>query len=305
MALEARPRSAADSILETLRAEIVGAPETLATWIQHLQTKEGIETLFAFETWLRALAAFFDVHHLPLDETERAVIVSRSFAPEIRVARLALQQCETTAVELAALGEDATIAAELPSESRVLSGGSLAQMGHILAQSTPMYSLESILQAIDDLGSTMDAVVDQLQQDLKLFLSFGRMFHRDLRSCRYMELLIAQRFRPEYDRVDNAVLSGILRSIADDRERRNLTLSLLYLHRFLRYLSLVSTALDNDRPLRALLVIFSLLHEQSEILCEFLRSQFIQRRSDSRLQSAADLVVHSIRMETQRVFERE
>jgi hypothetical protein len=306
MGIETRTQPLPDLILETLRTEITGGTEILSAWIRHLHAREGIGFLFEFEVWLRALRAFFNLQHLPLDEAERSALVTRNFASEIRIARLALRQCEEAAVQLSSLGSDMPIPSELVSESRAVAVGSLqSQMGAFLDQSTPMDSLDAVLEAIDDLGAAMDALADQLHQDLKLFLGFGRMFHRSLRSCRYMDLLIAQRFRPEYDRVDNTVLSAVLRSIPGERERRNLTLSLLYLHRFLRYLKLVATGLENDRPLRVYLAVFALLHEQSEAFCDFLRSRFPPQRGDPKLQSAADLVVHSIRSGVGRVFERE
>ena len=306
MIVEPKTRTMPDSILEVLPAEVPGGPEALSAWIRDIQVHGGIDTLFEFETWLRALTAFFDPSNLPLDEADRASIVSRNFAPEIHVARLALHQCEAVAVRLSTFGTAPSIPSESAVESGALSAGKHAyQLGDALSQSTPMASLIAVMESADDLGSTIDALVDRLHQDLKLFLGFGRMFRRNLRNCRHMQLLIAQRFRPEFDRVENVVLSNVLRSMQNERERRYLTLSLLYLHRFLRYLKLVSAALENDRPLRAFLAVFSLLHEQSAIFCQFLRSRFGQQDADAKLQSAADLVIHSTGITMERVFGRE
>jgi hypothetical protein len=119
-------------------------------------------------------------------------------------------------------------------------------------------------------------------------------------------MLLGQRFRLQYDRIDNAILSGILRSIFEDHLRRNVALALLYLYRFLRYLKPISNALGEDRPLRGLLAIFSLLHEQTEYLCDFIKTRFLkERRGSSAIRNAAELMVHSLRLDLQRVFDRE
>ena len=35
-----------------------------------------------------------------------------------------------------------------------------------------------------------------------------RIYRKDLRNCRYIDMLLGQRFRLHYDRVDNPLLSG-------------------------------------------------------------------------------------------------
>lgn len=296
-----------DSFLEALRSEIVAGTEILAAWITHVQAKGEIEILFELETWLRGLGAFFDRRHLPLQDAERASLITRSFVPEVRVARLALQECERCALQLCSLGQDAKVEFEALVETQIYKTGVLdARVGKGLEQATPVDSLAHLLESINDLKVMIDALEDPARQDLKLFLSIGRTFKSDLRNCRYVDMLLGQRFRLQFDRIDNAVLSTVFRSIAEENMRHNMALALLYLYRFLHYLTLVSSALHHDRPLRRFLVLFSLLHEQTDILCDFIKSRFLkERRGNSRLRIAADLTVHSLRMEAQRMFERE
>jgi hypothetical protein len=119
-------------------------------------------------------------------------------------------------------------------------------------------------------------------------------------------MLLGQRFRLQYDRVDNPVLSNVLRSVSDDRLRRDIALALLYLLRFLKYLEMVGAELAADRPLRQCLVIFALLHHESGSLAEFLRTRLLKRaESGPTLRSAVEFTLCALTAESQRALQRE
>jgi hypothetical protein len=307
MVTSSKGRVAENSLLEALGSEIVAGTEALSSWIAHLQRSGGGEVLFELEAWLRGLDAFLDGKNLPLRNEERANLITRSFAAEIHIARLALEESERAAARLSRHGPGAGLEIEVFGEVAGDAGHALnSQFNKMLDQPTPIHSLACLLETINDLRITTDTLNGGSRTDFQFFLSLGRTFRRGLRSCRYIDMLLGQRFRSQFDRIDNAVLSATLRSIADDRLRHHLSLTFLYLFRFLHYLTLVSAALREDRPLRRFLVLFALLHEQTEVVCDFVRSRFIkERRGNARVRNAADLVVRSLRMEMQRVFERE
>jgi hypothetical protein len=307
MGVEAKTRSSQDSFLDALRSEIVAGTEILSSWINHVQAKGAIDCLFEFETWLRGLSSFFSGKHVPLTDMDRTALITRSFSPEIGVARLAIQECERRALELCRLGQDAKVEFEALIESQIYKTSAMeSQVGKVLEQSTPLDSLERLLESIKDLKVVVDSMRDARHHDYQLYLSLGRTFQRDIHNCRYVDMLLGQRFRLQYDRIDNAVLSGILRSIPDEQVRRNVSLALLHLYRRLRYLKLVSTAISEDRPLRQYLVVFALLHEETESLCDFLKSRFLrEKRGHPGLRAAAELIVHMLTSESRRALERE
>jgi hypothetical protein len=307
MVTEVKTRVGQDSFLEALRSEFGAGSEVLTSWIAHLQDKGGVDSLFEFEAWLRGLCAFSNCRNLPLSGEERATLVTRNFAPEIRIFRLALEECERCAIQLCRLGQDADLEADAQMETRIYQTGSLdSSVNRMLEQSTPMESLAEMLESANDLKVVLDAINDPRELDFEIFLSLGRTLQRSVRNCRYIDLLLGQRFRLQFDRIENASLSAVLRSIAEDHLRRKVSLSLLYCYRLLKYLKLISTALNEDRPLRRYLVIFALLREQSELLCDFIKSRFLkERQGNAKLHKAAELILHSLKLETQRTFERE
>jgi hypothetical protein len=304
MSVEAKIRTGQDSFLDALRSEVVAGTEILSAWVTHVQAKERIELLFEFETWLRGLCAFLECKHVPLSETDRSALVTRNFAPEITVVRLALQECTRCAVELVSLGQDARVEFEALVETQIFNAGALdSQVGKMLEQSTPIDSFSRLIESMNDLKVSVDALESVPNQDLQLYLSIGRSFQRDLQDCRYVDMLLSQRFRLQYDRMESAVLSAVLRSITEEHLRRNVALTLLYLYRFLKYLKCISLALRADLPLRRYLVVFSLLHQQTEILRDFLKARFLkERRGSSELRNSMELIFHSLQMESERVF---
>jgi hypothetical protein len=121
-----------------------------------------------------------------------------------------------------------------------------------------------------------------------------------------MDMLMRQRFRLQYDLIENKDLIGVLSGIPMDAVRRNVALALLYLFRFLKYLQLVAADLKLDRPLKRHLAIFSLLHEEMVILSDFMKSRFLKNRDAANaLQNAAEMVAYSMKTEAQRVLDRE
>jgi hypothetical protein len=307
MAAGAKAQAGQDSFLSALRYDLTVGSEVLASWIGHLQAKEGIESLFELEAWLRGLCAFSEVNHLPLSDKERASLITRNFAAEIRIFRLALQECERCAIQLCNLGQDANLGSFGQVETQIYKMGVRnLQINKMLEQYTPTESLAELLEAIQDLKVMADALSDSAQQDFRTFVSLGRMLQRDVRNCRYTAMLLGQRFRIQFDRRDNAALRAVLRSIPEEHLRRNVSMALLYFYRNLKYLKLISAALREDRPLRRFLVIFALLHEQTNILSDFIKSRFLkERQGGSRLYTAVELILHSLKLETQRTFKRE
>ena len=306
MAVESKPRASQDSFRDALRAETLAGTENLSAWLTHISSRDGTESLFELEAWLRGLRAFFRAEHLPLDDRERSEIVSRSFAPEIRTARRAIQECETACSRVVGLGQPEVTQFEEFIEAQLRKDTSIDyHIGRILAQPGPLDSLAHLVEALSDLRVLTEEEAGT-PRSYQAYLSLGRTFERRLAECRYIDMLLAQRFKPQFDRVDNAALSGTLRGIAEEAIRRNVALALLHLYRFLHYLQLIRRDLQADRPLRHTLVLFSLLHEEVDGLIQLLKSRFLKgRESGHRLWNAAELLVYSLRMESQRALERE
>jgi hypothetical protein len=307
MLAEIKPANGQDSFLDALHSEIIAGSENLNAWINQVRAQGAIDSLFCLETWLKGIRSFFSLDHLPLSELEKAGLVSRSFTPEIEIIRLAVQICEAHAYEVIGpenAGEfefDEFIEVQLRRD-RILD----FHISRMVEQLTPRDSLSQLMEFLNDLRVTIDAVKDKPSLSYQFFLSLGRSFGRELKNCRYIDMLLSQRFRLQYDLVENQTLTEVLREIPDDAVRRNVALTLLYLFRLLKYLKLISADLGRDLPLKQNLVLFSLIHKEMGSLADFLEARFLKgRECGEDLRNATELIAYSQKIESQRVLSRE
>jgi hypothetical protein len=296
-----------DSLPDALQSELLAAGDRLGNWIRQVHGRGASDVLFCLETWLRGIESFFDLQHLPLSEAEKAELTTRSFAPEIKILRRAIQisegyGCALIRPEVAgAFKIEEFIRKEIRRERL-----ENLDEGHLVDQVTPADSIAQLVDSLNDLRVTIDALDMQSGLGCGLFMSLGRIYRREIENCRYVELLLKQGSRLQSSVIENQSLAKPLRSISDDAVRRDIVQILADLFQFLKYLKLVRYDLAGDYPLKHNLVIFSLLHQEMMGLSEFIRSRFLRRRDvNPALCTSAELVSYSIKEESQRVLNRE
>ena len=296
-----------NSFLDALHSEIVAGSENLSSWIKHIHSQGVINSLFELETWLKGIRSFLNLEHLPLADSEKDDLLSRSFASEFKIVRHAVQICETHACNVINAGQAEVYELEKIIENRMQKERILdVHISGFLEQVTPVDSMSQLLDSLNDLRISLDAYQRLPHPGYQLFLTLGRNYRRELKYCRYIDMLIRQRFQIQYDLVENRSLVEVLRSIPDETVRQNVALALLYLFRFLKYLKIVHCDLQKDRPLRHHLVIFSLLHEEMADLSNFLKNRLFKgKEAGLDLRSAAELVAYSLRTESRRVLSKE
>ena len=308
MALDASSsRNNRNSFAEALSAETAAGNESLSVWIGQVQARGALESLFELETWLKGIHSFFNLEHLQLTDAEKAGLVSRSFAPEIGIVRRAVQLCEKHACEVldprtGGNGEFEDFVEARMRQDRMMD----YSISRMAGQLTPADSVAQLVESLNDLRVTIDSLKVQPGREFQLFLALGRSFSREIRNCRYVDMLMSQRFRLQHDSVDNNALTASLGRLPQGPVRHRIALVFLYLFRFLKYLKLVQADLNRDQPLKQHLIIFSLLHEETAGFLDFLKTRLLRDRevADS-LQNAAELIAYSLKMESQRVHTHE
>jgi hypothetical protein len=306
MSLEATkmPREQ-NSFLDALRSEIVAGSENLTDWLRQIQDRGAIENLFALETWLKAIRSFLKLEHLPLSDAEKNEIALRPFAPEIGIIREGIRLCESHAYVLLDPGLEVKFEDFVKAQmrrDRIVD----YNISRIAEQLTPADSLSQLLELLNDLRIMIDGFPPQTGRNLQLYLTLGRCFGREIKNCRYVDMLMSHRFKLQYDLVDNKPLIATLRRIPQEAVKRNVVMVFLYLFRFLKYLTLVSAYLTRDRPLKQHLMIFSLMHEEMGNLSDLLSARPLKNvRSGNALEQAAELIAYSMKTEFHRVQTQE
>jgi hypothetical protein len=290
-----------------VRSEIVAGNAGLGAWLKHLEASGGINVLFELEAWLRGLRAFFDPDYLPLKDAERAALPEKSFHHEVEILRHVLQRCERYVLEVANLGQPEKIRFETFIEKKSRRGAVPGcNVDQVFEQPTPLDSLAGLEESLRDIRLLLCCLNTSAGIDYQVYRSLGRRYERELKSHRFIEMLLSQRLRQQYDQVDNPFLRGILDGIKDYRLKRNAALSFLYLLRLLKYLALVGRELEQDQPLREALVLFALMHEEMGYLADFLKARFLRGRETSHaLRDSVGLIIYSLHMEGGRTQNQE
>jgi hypothetical protein len=304
---DSRSHSGQDLFLDALHSEIIAGSENLASWIRQIQAQGAIDSIFGLEVWLKGLRSFFNADHLPLSDREKSELATRSFASEIEVVREAIQICEAYACEVMIPDISGKLEFEEFIEIQMRRDRMLdSNISRVVQQLTPRDSVSQLSESLNDLRIMIDAFKFKNILNYQLFMSLGRCFSRELKNCRYIDMLMGQSLRLPYGLIENKSLAGVLRRISEDALRRNLSSALLYLFRFLKCLKFVSLDLKQDRPLKRNLVIFSLLHEEMGNFSDLLKTRISRNREVGHaVRNAAELIAYSMKTESQRVLNRE
>jgi len=301
-------RSQGDPFASALRPDAAAGMKRLSNWINAVQASGRLEDLTHLEIWLKALSAFFNPENVPLTATERSDISDRSFAAEARIARRTIQMAELHAVNLLASGPNGgdSPAGDGGVPGRAHTRAKAAAAVPTAEEQGPVDSLMRLLEVLNDLRVLIDTSAAQHHFPFQHYLAVGRLYRHSLKDCRYLDMLTGQRFKPQYDLVENAALNALLRRIGEDRLRQHVATVLLHLFQLQRLLLLPRAALGGGGPLRHYLAVFALLHEEMLRLCSFIRSRFGKRAEmTTQLRATMGWVCEALRNNARRAIERD
>lgn len=304
MTQDGRTGASLDDFAEALRSEFVAGAEILAEWTQYVHTRGEGKKLFELESWLRGLRSFFEPANLPLRPGDREGVIEYDFSRELDAACDVMLICESLAAAVARVGQPDQIEFGSFLEGAMQRENNLDQQHErVLEQTSP---LDSLSRLIELLGDVRNLAVGPGPARLDRFLAVGRTYRKLVGDCRYVDILLSQRFRPLTDRVESVALATAIRAVREPVLRRALTLILIHAFRLLSYVEIVKLRLAEDRPLAPTLVLFSLLSEEVQALSASLRNASLQRKLTSqRIRNAVELSLRSLRDIRQRVMEQE
>ena len=119
----------------------------------------------------------------------------------------------------------------------------------------------------------MDDLVRMPEVPFKTFTSMGKLINREIKQCRYIEMLVAYKFKVLYDRVENPAIATLVKRVGHEGLRQDLAKVFLELFRLLRYLEFIERDLTHDRPLKHSLLVFSLVNSELRQLFDFIETR--------------------------------
>ena len=276
-------------------------------WLEMLGREQKTDYLFELEMWVKCFDRFFRVKNHPMSEQESRDIVRRDFSEELKIVRnVSLRMShlctELMSEERAEISRFDRYIENYVKREYVLDGF----IEKLMQQPSPEDSLSLLTESLTDLRAIVDDLARLPKVSFVAFTSIGKIVNREIKRCRYIDLLIAYKFKPQFDRIENHKLAAIIKGVTSDQLRQDTAKILLELFRLLRYLHFIAEDLEKDKPLKNSLLIFSLINSEVRLLLEFIESKVLKLRNlPQEVFQAVDSVSYALNMELKKIFGRE
>ena len=262
---------------------------------------EDTEAARTLGLWLSALNSFFKVSNHPLGETEQTEAFSRDWSNELRIARRCLLQSAQLALRLSAPKE--TVAG-----STSLTGTGELSMPVGASGQSPVAddSTVALAETLSNLCAMCEAMMEARTVSFHAWSHLGKMLARELEQS-----AVAQRLMRSADYYTGAGLQAPLLNIArsaagPSAQAADLRFIFTSLAGMLERLRFIENVLRRDQPLKFLLPVFTLLHEEARSLLEFIETRAMRTEGlDESVFDTLDGTNYALSMELRKVFAHE
>ncbi|MBN2431159.1 MAG: hypothetical protein JXQ27_06765 [Acidobacteria bacterium] len=281
--------------------------QALREWLDQLTRDKKTEYLFELEMWINCLERFFRISNHPLSDYERSELLSKDFSEELKIVHSVTVRMSHLATEILTREKQHLIQFERYIENELNQDIVLdAFLEKLIEQPSPEDSLTLLLDSLTDTRNIISAINQNAHVPYQTFTSVGKLVNREIKRCKYIDLLITYKFKPHYDKIHNKRLAAIVKSIKNDHLRQHVAKVFLELFRILNYMKFVEVDLNFDRPLKNTLMLFILIRSDLHMLMNYMEGKIIENpHLPSDLGESIEAILYALRMELKKVFNHE
>ncbi|HLM54770.1 MAG TPA: hypothetical protein VK422_01500 [Pyrinomonadaceae bacterium] len=260
---------------------------------------DGLSAARELGLWLRALRSFFDHSNHPFTEGERALISTRDFSCETAIARDVLLRCLQLTGALTPGEPDAP--APHDGEAPPQPDG---RWRHTSAAVTEA-GLDELTEILKDACSLAGALLEAPSVKFEGWASLGGVLTRELKASETARLLTASPAGGGAPFVPGPLTALAERLTPDDlgEDIFHVFTSFTVLLSSLRF---VETRLRSEAQVKQLLPLFTLVHDDTRGLLDFIESRGLRTEGmEEGARDALDGTAYAIRMELRKIFEHE
>jgi hypothetical protein len=270
-------RDAYDDLLRDtrgLRREQAVAREA---WLSRLPLERKEEILFELEILLKGLACFANPRNHP-GPPRRTPVVAHDFREHVVLVREAIGRVVQLSRALL-LERDRAFAFQRYLETMLPDDGARTKLVRdAMTQDTPQGSLFVLRHGMTNLLELTSGVTRLQRVPYRLFYALLGVAQREIAQSAFFNPLAALEFRPEFDRITNARMLDVMRSVPGEQARRLVALTFLSLFRMLRYLTLLDDSardtVDGTKRMRGIaFLVMSVLRSDARALTGYLRKR--------------------------------
>jgi len=277
--------------------------QALSTATVEVGQDERIETTVCeLGLWLRGVESFFDASNLLFSPNDRARIVTRDFTDEMLVAHSALQRCLQL---ISALSRAGTPGLRQSQDHALINGGESARLTDALASEAAHVQPASLADPLTDAGVVCRTLVRTQAVSFEAWSSVGRLLVRELKRSEHAKQIVraarrisSSNVRPELltltERVQPESLGADLREV------------FVKLNDLLDQLRFIEASLKLDPPLKQMLIVFTLIHQETRSLLMMIEARALRSEDiEPSIFEILDSTAYAIRMELRKALEYE
>jgi hypothetical protein len=267
---------------------------------RHLTSAEALPPAQELAVWLRALRSFFNAANHPLTDAERAALGERSFKCETGVVRDALVRCLHLLSTLARNGGHAGLVEE-GGRAPVQGAPAAGSLGLVGAKE----SLGDLGEVFKDVSRLSEALLDSSTVGFVAWSSLGSVLERELRRSEAAGLILAAGQAAGAAELQERLV-GLAHGLTPEDLGEDLLEIFQSFSRLLALLRFVEASLKSDAQLKRLLPIFTLIHEETRALLNFIEGRALRVEGvEKRASEILDGTAYAVRMELRKAFEHE
>jgi hypothetical protein len=253
--------------------------------------------------WLRALQSFFNQANHPFAAAERAEISSRNFKYETQVVHDALLRC-LHLLGSVERGEPLPVSRDVGDGAEADRSSSFAR-DDLPGLSSAKNSLGELSEALKDGCKLSEALLESSSVGFGGWSGLGRVLERELRRSEAAGIIIASG-NAGGSLTSRDTLVALARWIAPDELGEDMAEVFDAFARLLGLLRFIEISLAGDAQLKRLLPVFTLIHEETRALLDFIEGRALRVEGlDSGTREILDGTAYAIRMELRKAFEHE
>jgi hypothetical protein len=253
--------------------------------------------------WLQSLDSFFNARNHPLADMERAEILTRDFTNETRIAQAALLRCLQLIAGLTRQ-TDSTLYETLGDETVADAPMLFAED----ASARPFYhgdELDELSESLGDASALCSALLVSRIVSFQAWASLGKVIRRELRRSTVAARLMRHDAQDERYGLAPELL-GVVERVEPEPLAADVLEVFTRLTRLLEVLRFIEAGLRRDQPLKQMLLIFTLVREETRALLDFVDARALRVEDlDPNVFDALDGTAYAIGMELRKTFEHE
>ena len=269
-------------------------------WVSFSKNLHG-DLFSELEVLLKALDRFFYVENLPMTQDN---LTNRNFYDELTVVRDVIFRVLGILEVVIPENKKNAYWFQKFAESKFLSLRSRdVYRKELYKQDTP----EKGLYLLYDLFINLKGIVTDLLKTGKIsyigFGNIGQIVSKELRGNNYFNPFRYD-INPEFDRIENRLISQLVKSIPSKDIKKYFSVIYLYLFRFLRYLNHIDITSQYSVSLNSSLMILILLRTEINGFQNYLKN-VLETIKDENLKTLLTSISYQFSMETRRVYLQE